>query len=96
MDLLHLALALLIAAQQPNVPIELRNTAINVANSAIALSMQNQSLPVKLAEKTLPVVGESAGKPVYQGTSKFVVGSDGCQYPVIGGKVTKYKVWCPK
>ena len=38
--LLQMAIALLIAAQQPNVPADMRATAITLANTAIQVSMQ--------------------------------------------------------
>ncbi len=42
--LLQLALALLIAAQQPNVPIDLRNQAISTANMALQYSIEHPDI----------------------------------------------------
>ena len=42
--LLQLALSLLIAASQPNVPIEVKNNAIEVANYAIVISMSGKEI----------------------------------------------------
>jgi len=48
--LLHLALALLIAAQQPNVPETLKNQAIFTAQTAIAYAQQPVVYNVPMAE----------------------------------------------
>ncbi len=49
--LLHFALALLIAAQQPNVPDSLRTTAIDTANRAILVAMEDSKPKVVAPEE---------------------------------------------
>jgi len=96
--LLQLALTLLIAAQGVNVPESLQNQAIQVAQYAIVVSMEELKKPVKTEAELVdiapnlpkeeapkwPIIGESSnGLPVYKGTGNFVIEEDGCHYPVV-------------
>ncbi len=58
--LLKLAVALLIAAQQPNVPSDLRISAINLAHTAISASLVEQPIVTpKLPSFVVPVATTS-------------------------------------
>ena len=81
--LLQLAVALLIAAQQPNVPADLRNTAINLANLALQSSMEE---PVQTPTKpqitpSLPLAPEPVTEVVHKLPTRAIWGMyDGVEY----------------
>ena len=58
--LLKLALALLVAAQQPNVPADLRQAAVNLASSAITQAIQEE-VRLQVASSTSAAVTPKAG-----------------------------------
>ncbi len=115
-SLLTLALSLLVAAQQPHVPLDIKNTAISVAQNAIKVALEEQSktsptqvsVPIEAATSTkvenakdadatdFPIVGTlQDGRPIYQGTGLFVIGTNGCHYAVAGGSVGP-PTYCPE
>ena len=99
-ELLTMALALLMAASGPNVPIELKNQAISVAVYAIHVSTQAR------IDQVAPIVGglaqtSTSTKEAYQGSFSepsggYVSQKDGCFYArPAGSRGAGIKVSCP-
>lgn len=75
--LLHLALSLLIAAQQPNVPESLKTQAIQVANAAIMATMeQTPNQPQKASDYSIPTNQEEPSEAAKIETSPYEVDTE--------------------
>lgn len=99
-ELLTMALALLMAASGPNVPIELKNQAISVAVYAIHVSTQariDQVAPIVGGLTQPSIAQKTPQKSILEPTGNGYYGPDGCFYTVpIGARhLGGLKTWCP-
>lgn len=98
MELLKLALALLIAAQGANVPMELKNQAILVAQTAIVASINAPVSYPGASETPIAIQAATSSKKAhFEPTGPGYWNQDGCYYArPIGAKNVGTKNWCPK
>lgn len=98
-QILMLALSLLIAAQQPNVPENLKIQATNTALYAISVAQNELKTTPTPVAASFATEATSTQKQAVSGqkTGNVRTGLDGCEYSLpLSGRGPAIKTWCPK